>query len=65
MYTEIESALKILKLSNKISGGDICGYVLQSETLLGNGICQEYFVGDIQEIFRLAIFKKTCQRLIL
>ena len=58
MYTEIESALKILKLSNKISGGDICGYVLQSETLLGIDICQEHFVGDVQEIFRLAILKR-------
>ena len=40
---------------NEISDGYICDYVLQSATLLENGICIYYFVGNTLEFFRLAI----------
>ena len=50
-----KAGLKMLKISNEISDGYICDYVLQSATLLENGICIYYFVGNILEFFRLAI----------
>ena len=48
----------MLKISNEKSDGYICDYVLQSATLLENGICIYYFVGNILEFFRLAILLK-------
>ena len=39
-----KAGLKMLKISNEISDGYICDYVLQSATLLENGICIYYFL---------------------